>query len=209
MMLHEPSLLPIHAHTSTHTAAFRVTPSDIVAPDSAVESAPSSTEAPTSSISGRRHRQLTVTRAATTSSGGCDGKLPLLVETADAAAAQAAIAALQAILSGATPLMDAGGAPLDASLLCEMEYETTLVYEPVRFYNQEDALPMPAAAAAGPSDDAASPGTSGVHETALWGAVGGGVGAAVVTGTLVLVGVSMRRLLSRSDRSWDVTPDGI
>lgn len=156
----------------------------------------------------RGRRQLAVTRAVTTttiSSKGCDGQLPLHLETADAAAAQAAIAALEAILSGATPLVDAGGAELDASLLCEMEYQTTLVYETVRTHSANDFVPIVPETAGAPSKDdgAASGASSGVSDTMLAGAVGGGVAAALVTVVLLTVGMNMRRLLSRSNGSWN------
>jgi hypothetical protein len=169
---------------------------------SAVTSTLTPTAAPTG-MAVRRRRQLTVTRKESTegmeSSGaatavaaaaaatgaaasGCDGSLSLFIETLDA---EAVIAALQAVMDGATPLAD-GGTVLDPSLLCNMEYKTSYDYEIVRAHSVDgDSLPLPAAASDAPP-------------TSLWGAVVGVVGAVVAVAALALFGVT-RRLTARNE----------
>lgn len=163
-------------------------------------------------MAARRRRQLAVTRTAQEEDGataGCDGVLPLFIETADPAAARAAIAALEAVLRGATPLMN-GASPLNAELLCAMEYKTSYVYDTgARVYSVDDVPAIPEAAAAAAAADGGSTGARDgeAGKATLWGAVGGGVGAAVVVAALVLLGVSARRLLARSSGAWDVAPE--
>lgn len=194
--------------TPTPTPAFRVTPSKVVPAESAHSPTPPPTPAPTAAptalVDARRRRQRAVTRKAAEGAEpadeGCGGALPLFIQAADAEAAQAAIAALQAILSGATPLVADGGGALDASLLCGMDYRMTYVYDTIRIYGGDDMAPNVAFVPRTRGEGALA------STSTWWGVVGGGVGALVVIGALALVGVSMRRLLARSDGSWDVTP---
>jgi hypothetical protein len=191
-----------HLALTTHDTptASRVTPLDIVSSKSTTDiSAVTSTLTPTAAPTGtaaRRRRQLAVTRkesaegmesSGVAAASGCDGSLPLFIETQDA---EAVIAALQAVIDGATPLAD-GGTALDPSLLCDMKYKTSYVYEIVRAYSvDDDSLPLPAAASDAPP-------------ASLWGAVGGVVGAVVAVAVLALVGVT-RRLFARNDDSDEI-----
>ena len=164
-------------------------------------------------MAARRRRQLAVTRTTPeeeeeedAGATDCDGALPLFIETADPAAALAAIAALEAVLRGTAPLMD-GASPLNADLLCEMEYKASYVYDTgLRVYGVDDSWPFPDGAGAAGSDARGT--TRGEpNKLTLWGAVGGGIGAAVVVAALGLLGVSARRLLARGSGPWDVAPE--
>lgn len=154
----------------------------------------------------RRRRQLVVTRTTQEEEDAgatdCDGALPLFIETADPAAALAAIAALEAVLRGTAPLMD-GASLLNADLLCEMEYKTSYVYDTgLRVYGADDIGPFPDGAGAAHATT-----RGGANKLTLWGAVGGGIGAAVVVAALGFLGVSARRLLARGSGPWDVAPE--
>lgn len=69
----------------------------------------------------------------------CGNSIPMSFETNDPASADRAIAALEGIFTGATPLMSDGMA-LDASSLCRMNYTLTYVYGTKPLYD-DSAMP--------------------------------------------------------------------